>query len=197
MTVDEKKTFADAVKPLWDELPLEEKKLLVEALSEEITKHLVPLRSWNIDRLIHHAQRQADIAANELASTISADGLQKHRQFVESIKNFYLSSVFMDSMQSLPFIWLSKNSGGIVMAAILAYSVFFAEPVLMAKIGLVVGSIFGICDGFIAVAYRRFMQTTGCVNALFKLICRRTTVLASLMAVMVFASVWLLSVYPQ
>lgn len=197
MTMDVDKNFADAVKPLWDELPLEEKKLLVEALSEEITKNLVPLRSWNINRLIHHAQRQADIAANQLASTISEDEQQKNREFLESMKDFYLSSVFMDSMQSLPVSWLSKNSAGIGIAAIMAYSAFFAEPVLMAKIGLVVGSIVAICDGFIAVAYRRFMQTTGCVNALFKLICRRTTILASLMTAQVFASVWLLSVYPQ
>lgn len=184
MTVDVKKTFADEVKPLWDELPLEEKKLMVEAFSDDIKANLVPLRSWNIDRMIHHAQRQAEIAANLLKSKLTADERQKHDKVIEATKRFYSNTVFLNSIQSLPVAWFFKKSAGYVLVALLSYAVFFADQVLMEKIGLVVGSAVAISGGYVVAAYRRFMQTTGWGNPLFEQVSRVTTVIASAAALM-------------
>ena len=89
---------------------------LVEAekaeLLTDMKPNIVPIRSWDVDRLICHAQSEADKAIEKLLSK-SAPVLSAHIQgVVEDLRRLHAEMVFSASLRLLPVSWPFRGVGG-------------------------------------------------------------------------------------
>lgn len=141
-----------------DERPLAEAE---EAeLLNDVEPNIVPIRSWDVDRLIRHAQSEADKAVEDLLVK-SPPMLSPHIQTVfKDLRRLHAEMVFMKSLRLLPVFWPFRGVGGLSLM-ILLVACNFAEPVIDAGLTVLIGVIEMACGGFLAMAFRRYMKVGG------------------------------------
>lgn len=126
----------------------------------DVHPNIVPIRSWDVDRLICHAQSEADKAIEKLIAK-SAPLTSAHIQgVVEDLRRLHAEMVFSASLRLLPVSWPFRGVGGFCLM-ILLVATNFTEPVVDAFLTSLVGIIEMICGGFLAMAFRRYMQRVG------------------------------------
>lgn len=98
-------------------------------LLEDVEPNIVPIRSWNVDRLICHAQNEADKAVEDLLAK-SPPVLSPHIQtLVENLRRLHAEMVFSASLRLLPVSWPFRGVGGFCLLIFLVAG-NYAEPVV-------------------------------------------------------------------
>ena len=140
---------------------------LVEAeqteLVNDVKPNIVPIRSWNVDRLICHAKREANKAVEDLQAKSPAV-LSPHIQtLIENLRRLHAEMVFSASLRLLPVSWPFRGVGGFCLLIFLVAG-NYAAPVVDAGLMCLIGIIEMACGGFLAMAFRRYMQKVGDTN---------------------------------
>ena len=139
-------------------------------LLADVHPNIVPIRSWNVDRLICHAQREANKAIEDLQAKSPAV-LSPHIQTViENLRRLHAEMVFAASLRLLPVSWPFRGVGGFCLLIFLVAG-NYAAPVVDAGLMCLIGIIEMVCGGFLAMAFRRYMQKAGDSNKRLRTLC--------------------------